>query len=361
MTAERGGRLPEPEPAAEESDSGTLPLEAILSLCDRLLKEPGRRRHLFAWLRAPGAGPEEWLAVDAYYPARRVVVVWDPHNRPHGHLYEELVPQHALRLLEIDPDQLGGDLAAAKQTLERMIATLAPVMPTAIAPQPRRTESAAARSAESAGARSTKTGTARRTLSVPRPRRTMTEALAALARAPAQEAASPAPAGPRRQAVARAARHIGGSEARILQLPARRRPLARQVLGPTVRGPRSAVPAEASSPVAMATLAVTLMLVLGAEMYLDVVKIAVDSSLILLAFGIALDACARGLGTIAAARAGTQAWAWACLLGGTPVVAAFALRSSEEPPVEPAPLAALLSLLAGLIVAIALLAQALSS
>jgi hypothetical protein len=111
----------------------------------------------------------------------------------------------------------------------------------------------------------------------------------------------------------------------------------------------------------MATLAATLTLVVAAEMYLDVVGVAVDSGLVLLAFGIALDACARGLGTIAAARTGSQGWAWACLLGGTPVVAAFALRSSDGPSAEPAPLAALLSLLAGLIIAIALLAQALSS
>ena len=28
---------------------------------------------MFAWLRAPGAGAGDWLAVDAYYPRARLV------------------------------------------------------------------------------------------------------------------------------------------------------------------------------------------------------------------------------------------------------------------------------------------------
>src|SRR3989440_9320668 len=164
MTAERlGGQAPQPGPAARGSGPDALPLEAILSLCDRLLKEPGRRRHLFAWLRAPEAGPEEWLAVDAYYPARRVVVVCEPQQRPHGHLYAELVPQHGLRLLEIATEELGGDLAAAEQMLQRRIANLAPVRPAPITPQSRPAE----------------TAPAKRTVTPPRPRRTLTERLAA--------------------------------------------------------------------------------------------------------------------------------------------------------------------------------------
>jgi hypothetical protein len=47
-------------------------------MCDRLLDEVGRRRHMFAWLRAPGAGAGEWLAVDAYYPRARLVVMCGP-------------------------------------------------------------------------------------------------------------------------------------------------------------------------------------------------------------------------------------------------------------------------------------------
>ena len=47
-----------------------------LSICDHILGEPARRRHLFAWLRAPGAAADEWLPVDGYYPGNKLVVVW---------------------------------------------------------------------------------------------------------------------------------------------------------------------------------------------------------------------------------------------------------------------------------------------
>src|SRR2546421_1231360 len=201
MTAERlGGQAPQPGPAARGSGPDALPLEAILSLCDRLLKEPGRRRHLFAWLRAPEAGPEEWLAVDAYYPARRVVVICEPQQRPHGHLYAELVPQHGLRLLEIATEELGGDLAAAEQTLQRRIATLAPVR--------KRLKSVAPPAPITRQSRPAETAPAKRIGTPPRPRRTLTERLAAVAPTPVGEVASPPPAGPRRQAAMRAARHV---------------------------------------------------------------------------------------------------------------------------------------------------------
>jgi hypothetical protein len=105
-----------------------------------------------------------------------------------------------------------------------------------------------------------------------------------------------------------------------------------------------------------------LVLVLSTEMFLGVVVVALPAGLVLLAFGIALDACARALGTIAAARGGSRAWAWGCVAVGSPAVIVFALsKGSDQVPVEPAPLASLLSLLAGLIIAIAVAAWALGA
>ncbi len=85
-------------------DSGSsppLPVPTILAICDVLLGEVGRRDHRFSWLQAPGAGPGQWLPVDAYYPAKRLVVVCDAERSPLARRYEELVPAHGLGLLQL--------------------------------------------------------------------------------------------------------------------------------------------------------------------------------------------------------------------------------------------------------------------
>jgi len=87
-------------------------------MCDHLLGEAGRRHHMFTWLRAPGAGTGEWLAVDAYYPRARLVVMCRSHPGPHDALYRELVPAHGLGLLTLDPTALGND----RETVERTLA-----------------------------------------------------------------------------------------------------------------------------------------------------------------------------------------------------------------------------------------------
>jgi nitrate/nitrite transporter NarK len=95
-----------------------------------------------------------------------------------------------------------------------------------------------------------------------------------------------------------------------------------------------------------------------AEVYLDVVYVF-GAGRVMLAFAIALEACSRALGTVAAARAGERAWACACAIIGAPAVLWFALaRRSERAEVEPAPLAGLLAGLAGLLGVIALLTGA---
>src|SRR5438270_10309628 len=91
------------------SDSGDTSPEAILDVCDALLEEICRRRHLFSWLRVPSAAAGEWLPVDGYYPARRVVVVCGDVDDERDEVFEALVPAHGLRLLRVVPDELGDD------------------------------------------------------------------------------------------------------------------------------------------------------------------------------------------------------------------------------------------------------------
>src|SRR5690349_4203408 len=99
-------------------------LDAILSLCDGILDEPGRRRHLFSWLRAPGTERESWLPVDAYYPRSRLVVVCRREPAADGRVYAEQVPGHGLRLLELTPAELPGDPESLRDLLRRQIADL---------------------------------------------------------------------------------------------------------------------------------------------------------------------------------------------------------------------------------------------
>src|SRR5512143_201285 len=91
-----------------------LDTNAILALCDRVVGEAGRRRHLFSWLRSPGSDTGQWLAVDAYYPGNRLVVVCGEHSAEDEDLYAALVPAHGLRLLYADADELGPDPATAE-------------------------------------------------------------------------------------------------------------------------------------------------------------------------------------------------------------------------------------------------------
>jgi hypothetical protein len=124
------------------------------------------------------------------------------------------------------------------------------------------------------------------------------------------------------------------------------------------RPPRRALEPEALA--AGMVLGLALVGALIAEVYLDVSVVAVSDGYILLAFGIALDVVARALGTLAARRAGTIGWAWACALVGSLAVARFTLFSSDGPvAADPAPIAGLLSLLALAVIAGGVVAEAL--
>jgi hypothetical protein len=275
MTADRlANGLREPEPAATERESGVRSTATILATCDRLLNEVGRRRHMFAWLRAPGSAAGEWLAVDAYYPRARLVVMCRSAPGPHDALYRELVPTHGLGLLMLDPASLGGNPAEVKATLSRKLFEREHLSPGA----------------------------------------------------------------------ARAERPTPRTEKRAEPVPTWTR----------VKVERAAVAPALEQGVGMA-LGLGLAAILIVEIYLDVAYVFAGDRFVL-AFAIALEACSRALGTVAAARAGERAWAAGCAIGGAPVVAWFALlRRSGRVEVEPAPLAGVLAVLAGLVALIALL------
>jgi hypothetical protein len=261
--------LRERAPADTDREQEAMSVASVLGICDRLLDEVGRRRHVFTWLRAPGAGPGEWLAVDAYYPRARLVVMCHAEDDPHDALYRELIPAHGLRLLVLDPDALGEDADGARVAIAAMLFD---------------------------------------SERVPR-------------REPAPKTAPPTPE------------------------------------WTPVKVERMAVAPAVEQGVGM-ILGLALIAVLVAEVYLDVVYVF-GAGRVVLAFAIALEACSRALGTVAAARAGERAWACACAIGGAPIVAWFAfLRRSGGAEVEPAPLAGLLACLAGALALVALVVGA---
>jgi hypothetical protein len=141
----------------------------------------------------------------------------------------------------------------------------------------------------------------------------------------------------------------------IVGHPGRRRHLFGWLKAPGA-GPEQWLVVDSYYPV----LGVALLVIVFAEVYGLVVRAGLDQGRLLLAFGIALDTCARTLGTVAAGRSGSQGWAWACALGGSPVVAGFAIFQGDGPVrTEPAPLAGLIALLASLLIAVALAAASL--
>lgn len=91
-----------------------------LAVCDGLLREIGRREHRFSWLRDPDGPDDQWLVVDGYYPSNKVIVYCgeDPDER---RLYRQLVPQHGLYLLEIEPQDLPDDQLAAQALLRKQL------------------------------------------------------------------------------------------------------------------------------------------------------------------------------------------------------------------------------------------------
>jgi hypothetical protein len=96
------------------------------------------------------------------------------------------------------------------------------------------------------------------------------------------------------------------------------------------------------------------------EIYAGAVLLGIDAGRVVLAFGLAIDACARALGTIAAEQRGEPGWSWSCALLGSPAVCAFArYRRAGRLQTEPAPLAGVLALVAMWVLALAVAGHAL--
>jgi hypothetical protein len=270
-----------------------LRAEEVLNVCDRILGEPARRRHLFAWLRPPGAAADEWLPVDGYYPGNKLVVVWHPTPGANDRVYSELVPAHGFRLLELTPEAVG----ARDQAEARLRARI-----------------------EALGA-------------TPRP-----------ARQSQARPARPAQPRPARDSQPRRAQESQARESAVTG--------AASGFAPAAPGP-----AEEAAPLGAgfgAVLGVVLTAVLVAEVYLGVAVVGFGHGHPVLAFAFALDACARALGTVGAGHAGSREWAWLCALGGSPLVATFASHQRQrEITIDPTPLAGVMSLLAMALAAIA--------
>ncbi len=293
-----------PEQADSEAQRRGLPAPTILAICDRLLGEVGRRRHMFAWLRVPGSAAEEWLPVDAYYPRARLVVMCRPAGGPHERLYREQVPTHGLGLLTLDPEVMGNDPEVVEAALAAKVFDLEHM------PRRARQEEAPARAAAR----------------------------------PARAAARPAPPEATHDATA--------TDATATDAPATDAPAPAWT---PVKVERTAVAPALEQGVGL-LVGLALAVVLIAEIYLAVVSAAFGAGRVMLGLAIALEACSRALGTVAAARAGERLWACACAIFGAPVVVWFALlRPSGRVEVEPAPLAGLLAGLAALVAALSLL------
>ncbi len=355
-----------------DTDHGRAELDhdAVLDLCDRVLGEVGRRRHLFSWLRVPdlraeagdpenlagldlpAPAPAGWLPVDAYYPSRRLIVLCRRLSEAELHACAQRAPEHGLRVLQIQSDQLTAGRQPSEVALRQALAELGrgdrhseerdevgevpsrPLEPTTLG----RTLSRLSESWTQAAALKPSAGPTR-----------PSQAEAAQRAARHVKAVGPAP---------RAATALAGRSPRP---PARRAPGTRSApLAARRRAARRTAPAPRRQTVSSQALAGTTLLALAAglavELYVGVSRIAISGGHWLLAFGLALDAASRALGTIAARRARRPRWGWLCALGGSPAVAALVLLGEEgQAQVEPAPLAGITALLAMVSVGLAVL------
>jgi hypothetical protein len=93
-----------------------------------------------------------------------------------------------------------------------------------------------------------------------------------------------------------------------------------------------------------------------AEIYLGVIVVALRAHRLVLGLAILLEALSRALGTVAAERAGRRAWAFGCAIIGAPLVALATLVPRRgRIDAEPAPLAGLLAVLAGVVALVGVL------
>ena len=313
MTAHRpADTLREPVPGRGEPAERGLPDSTILSMCDELLGEVGRRDHIFHWLRSSGADGDEWLPVDAYYPRARLVVMCRSSPGPHDSVYRELVPARGLGLMRLDSATLGPDREMVRETLVSKLFDLE---------------------------HGPGHGRGRRE----RERR-------------GRERRERGERGERGERERGPGEREPGERARPKSRPERqteKRPPAPD--WSPVKVEHTPVPPGYVHGAGVLT-GLVLAAVLIAELYLGVIVVAFRDGRLLLGLAIALEACSRMLGTVAAERAGQRGWAFACAIVGSPAVAWFALlRPSGRVEVEPAPLAGLLAVLAGIVAVVGIL------
>ncbi|HUA70571.1 MAG TPA: hypothetical protein VMA96_05805 [Solirubrobacteraceae bacterium] len=298
MTADSPAKTTrEPVPGRGDRAELGLPAPTILSMCDQLLGEVGRRHHMFTWLRAPSAGTGDWLAVDSYYPRARLVVMCRSRPGPYDALYREQVPAHGLGLLTFDPAALGNDREAVGKTLAAKFFELE-------------------QASQGHGGRTSRPGAP----TVPSPsRETARKSTRETARESVGPAERPAP--------------------RWTPVKVERTPVPRgfiQALG------------------VLAGLAFAALLI--AEIYLAVIVVAFHAGKLVLGLAILIEALSRVGGTVAAERAERRGWACACAIFGAPVVAWISLvPRTGRITTEPAPLAGLLALLAGAVALVGLI------
>src|SRR5689334_25201470 len=112
------------EQAARGMDRGQ-----VLDLCDRVLGSPARRSHIFGWLAAEDDG-NRWIPVDGYYPSQRLVVQCTNGADDDEQRRAQLVKEHGLAYVTVDPERLGGteDPGAHLKTLVAQARPPAPVV-----------------------------------------------------------------------------------------------------------------------------------------------------------------------------------------------------------------------------------------
>ena len=425
-----GVALAEPDGDGDRSQVG-----AILDVCDRVIGESSRRSHVFDWLQS--AGSDDWLAVDAYYPKSRLVVLCQDQPQPHDYLCAEQLPAHGLQLFTVKLEDFRRDSARSFSRLIgdlRLTGAAPPTKPSGAgtAPPTKPSGAGTAPPAKAIGADTAPAARAPEPAPAPAPRLLVpapvpiSAALQSYLGAPqtaepAPEATQPArtlaepfipapyplPRAPRPpvpvpefviklpepepeakrfrvgqmqvEAAARASRVVAprvagkldraGSQPRadpaasLPSMPSSLSPTGAAVLKAAEAYGATPFPAPAveKSPAARARaaaisralarglalrepdpqpvraeadvnsdelgLGAVLVLILFAEVFGGVVACALAGGYLVLAFGLALDACARMLGTVAAARSGKDwgaGWPWACALIGSPAVATFA-------------------------------------
>jgi hypothetical protein len=306
--------------------SASLDCGAVLNRLDWQLGEISRRQHRFAWLRDPQTG--EWLAVEAYYPGNRVVVVARD-DRALLSLCGDLVPRNGLFLVTLSAPELATDSAAlAKQLRARLeIQGWVPRSEVRRGDQPPAPAAPAGPAPVLAPA------------PVPLLRRPSSAPAPAAAPAPAPALSNRGPSAELTESA-----HRPGADLTDLDefdVP----PDVR------VRPPQPARPTKPRASEAEGVgIGITLVLAVVFELAVGGGVIGLGAGDYVLGFGFMLDACARVLGMVVASQNEDLDAAWTSVIFGS--LALWGLEDSEHS--DLAPVARVTAIIAGCVVALGL-------